>query len=184
MVRTCHRPRQPLQTVLQGTLVVWQRRGRRMKCWMDNVKEWTSLPVPDLLTVTSCTKDWKRICAESSFVAPRRPNRSRDWTELNWTVEECQNASFVLRWPCVVAGTLKIQQLNSWLSFPLSLGTAAERKHSGGVTFILQQTHKARVQTPEPKRTQTVLTTLHDSVFVHPKPLGAATWCKLEHLQS
>ena len=32
-------------------------------------------------------KDWKRISAESSLVSPRRSNRPRDWTELNWTDE-------------------------------------------------------------------------------------------------
>ena len=30
-------------------------------------------------------KDWKRISAESSLMFRRRSNRSRDWTELNWT---------------------------------------------------------------------------------------------------
>ena len=34
----------------------WQR-----KCWMDSIKEWTSLPMPELLTTASCRKDWKRI---------------------------------------------------------------------------------------------------------------------------
>ena len=32
----------------------------------------------------SCRKEnWKRTSVESSLVSPRRPNRSRDWTELN-----------------------------------------------------------------------------------------------------
>ena len=33
---------------------------------MDNVKEWTSLPMPELLARASGRKDWKRISAESS----------------------------------------------------------------------------------------------------------------------
>ena len=33
---------------------------------MDNVKEWTSLPMPELITRASCRKDWKRVSAESS----------------------------------------------------------------------------------------------------------------------
>ena len=45
------------ETVLQGTLEGGRRRGRQRKCWMDNVKEWTSLPVPELLTGASCRKD-------------------------------------------------------------------------------------------------------------------------------
>ena len=33
---------------------------------MDNVKEWISLPVPELLTTTSCRKDWKKESSGSS----------------------------------------------------------------------------------------------------------------------
>ena len=25
-----------------------RRRGRQRKCWMDNIKDWTSLPMPEL----------------------------------------------------------------------------------------------------------------------------------------
>ena len=32
-----------------------------------------------------CKKDWKRISAESFSVSPRRPNRSRELTDLNTT---------------------------------------------------------------------------------------------------
>ena len=52
-------------------------------CWMDNITEWTSLPMPELPTRASCTTDWKKISAESSLLFPRRPNRSRDGTELH-----------------------------------------------------------------------------------------------------
>ena len=43
---------------------------RQRKCWMSNIKEWTSLPMPELLTRTSHGEDWKRISAESSVVFP------------------------------------------------------------------------------------------------------------------
>ena len=43
--------------ILQGTLEVWRRRGRLRKCWTDNIKERTCLPVPELLTRASCRKD-------------------------------------------------------------------------------------------------------------------------------
>ena len=37
------------KTILQDILDTgWQK-----KCWMDNVKEWTTLPVPELLTMAS-----------------------------------------------------------------------------------------------------------------------------------
>ena len=86
------------KTILRGTLEAGRCRVRQRKCWMDNIKEWTSLPMPELLTRASCRKDRKRISAElsimsprrlnrsSSLMSPRRPNRSRDWTEQNWTV--------------------------------------------------------------------------------------------------
>ena len=41
---------------------------------MDNVKEWTSLPMPELLTMASCRKVWKRISAESSLMCPPPPH--------------------------------------------------------------------------------------------------------------
>ena len=59
---------------------------------MDNIKEWTSLPMPELLTKPSCIKDWKRISAESSLMSPRQPNRSRDRTELKIGATLCKPA--------------------------------------------------------------------------------------------
>ena len=43
----------------------------------------------ELLSKTSCRKDYKRISSESSLLSPRRPNRSRDlndWT--HWAVPD------------------------------------------------------------------------------------------------
>ena len=65
-------------TVLQDTVEGGRRRGRQRKCWMDNVKEWTTLPMPELLTMASRRQDWKRVSAESSLLCSRRPNRSKD----------------------------------------------------------------------------------------------------------
>ena len=58
------------KTILQGTLEDGRRLGRQRKYWMDNIKEWTSLPMPELPTKASCRKDWKRISAESSLMSP------------------------------------------------------------------------------------------------------------------
>ena len=63
------------KTILQGTLEGGQRRGRQRQCWMDNIKEWTSLPRPELFTIASCRKQWKRISADSSLKSSRWPNR-------------------------------------------------------------------------------------------------------------
>ena len=58
--------------------------GQQRKCLMDDFKEWTFLPMPELLTRASCWKDWRRVSAELSLMFPRWPNRSRDLTELNY----------------------------------------------------------------------------------------------------
>ena len=42
---------------------------------MVNVKEWTSLSMPELLTMASCRKDWNRMSAESSIMFPRGFNQ-------------------------------------------------------------------------------------------------------------
>ena len=79
MVRACHK-RQPLQNhpprALQsmGDAVAARSNAR----WTMSVKEWTFLPMSELLTRVSCRKDWNRIPAESSVISTRRPNRSRD----------------------------------------------------------------------------------------------------------
>ena len=37
------------KTILQDTLEGGRRRDWQRKCWMDNIKEWTFLPMPELL---------------------------------------------------------------------------------------------------------------------------------------
>ena len=53
------------RTITHGTLEDGRHRGRHRKCWMDNVKEWTTLPVPELLTMASSLK--KKKCLEEDF---------------------------------------------------------------------------------------------------------------------
>ena len=48
------------KSILQGTLEDGRHCGRQRKCWMDNIKEWTSLPMAELLQIAR-RKDWKRI---------------------------------------------------------------------------------------------------------------------------
>ena len=46
----------------------------REKCWIDNIKEWTLLSMPELLTMaTSHRKDWTKISTESSLLSPHHP---------------------------------------------------------------------------------------------------------------
>ena len=57
-------------TILRGTLEGGRCRGRQRKCWLDNIKEWASLPITELLTMSFCRKEWKRISTESSVTYP------------------------------------------------------------------------------------------------------------------
>ena len=81
MVRACHTPRQPLQNPegSSGRLGGWStpRRGRQRKWWLDNIKEWTHLPMPEVLTRASCRKDWKRLSAESPNMTLPHPQPPR-----------------------------------------------------------------------------------------------------------
>ena len=54
--------------VAPWTTLRWQR-----KWWVDKIRVWTSLPVPERLTMTSHRRDGKRMSAESSFMFPTPP---------------------------------------------------------------------------------------------------------------
>ena len=59
------------KTILQGTRRATPWSAEKLpKRWMDNIKEWTSLPMPELLTMASCRKGWKKISAELSVIFP------------------------------------------------------------------------------------------------------------------
>ena len=45
--------------------------GQQKKYWMDNIKEWRFLPMPELLAMAFHGKDWKRISAEASLMSLR-----------------------------------------------------------------------------------------------------------------
>ena len=45
---------------------------------MDNMKDWTSLPTPEVLTVAFRGKDREKISAESSLVSARGTIRCKD----------------------------------------------------------------------------------------------------------
>ena len=71
--RAFYAPRQPLKTILRGTLEGGDTVNGIKKYWMDNVKEWTFfffLPVSELLTIASDRKDWRKISLESSLMSP------------------------------------------------------------------------------------------------------------------
>ena len=69
------------KTILQGTLDGGQHCGQQRNCWMDIIKEWTSLPMPELLTRAFHRKDWTRSLLNCSSCPPDDPVGER--TELN-----------------------------------------------------------------------------------------------------
>ena len=85
------------KTSFRGTLERGQCHGWQRKCWMDNNKAWTSLPMPELLTAASYRKDWKRISAGPSVMSTQWCNQSRVWTLLNWlALQTWQKLYFVI----------------------------------------------------------------------------------------
>ena len=64
---TCHDSLS--KTIRHGSLKSGRCHGRQRKYWVDNIKEWTSLSMPEPLTMASCRKDWKRISGESSVMS-------------------------------------------------------------------------------------------------------------------
>ena len=95
MVWTCHKPWQPLQnqpSAVQSTLEGGQCHGQQRKCWINNIKKWTSLPMseppmPELPKVASRKKQNKqKKKAESSIMSLWRPNKPWNSTELNLSV--------------------------------------------------------------------------------------------------
>ena len=81
LVSGCFQPSQPTSIQLCTSHLTLTTRGN---VGWTNIKEWTSLPMSELLTKVCCRKDWKRISTESSFMSPRPPNQSWDWSELNY----------------------------------------------------------------------------------------------------
>ncbi len=58
------------KTVLQGTVEGGRRCGRQRKSWSDNVKEWTALPMQDLLTTAQDRAGWRMASASRPSCLP------------------------------------------------------------------------------------------------------------------
>ena len=61
------------KTILQGTVEGGRKRGRQRKRWSDNVKEWTDLTMPDLLSTAADRPAWRRTSVSSALRSPLRP---------------------------------------------------------------------------------------------------------------
>ena len=73
------------KTVLQDTWQVRGRRGRHRKCWMDNIKEWTSLPCQYCSQGTPIEKTGRGSQLIVLHVPPTTQSvKGLNWTELWW----------------------------------------------------------------------------------------------------
>ena len=64
------------KTILQGTVEGGRKRGRQVKSWMDNIKEWTRMDSPTLIRKAEDRNGWRYLTHKSSFRSPLRPKRS------------------------------------------------------------------------------------------------------------
>ena len=92
--------------------------------------------MPELLTMASCRKDWKRISPESSVMSPQQSNQSRDWTELNFVYTfSCLACQYVC---AVVALVISVVSTECcWL--PLSAVCSFQASICWGVVLMVQE---------------------------------------------
>ena len=56
-------------------------------------QRWTSVPMPELLTIAACRKDWKRICWIVPHAPPPNPTIVNQLVKgLNWKQDPCRCA--------------------------------------------------------------------------------------------
>ena len=66
------------KTILQGTIEGGRRRGRQRKSRVEDVKNWTNLDMPQLLTQAMDRSRWRRLSVTSSLMSPLRPSILRN----------------------------------------------------------------------------------------------------------
>ena len=76
------------KTILQGTVEGWRRRGRQRKCWMGDIKEWTSCPCQNCSQGPSAERTARRALPNRPSCPNNDPNRPRNRTEPNRTEGE------------------------------------------------------------------------------------------------
>ena len=58
------------KTIMQGTVEGGRRRGRQRKSWSDDVKTWTDLTMPELLTAVLDRPAWQKMSASCAQIPP------------------------------------------------------------------------------------------------------------------
>ena len=73
---------------LSETIPQLRHHGRQKKCLVEQ-RQSVDVPTHAELLIMACREDVKKISAESSVKSPRRPNRSRERTEMNRNIANC-----------------------------------------------------------------------------------------------
>ena len=121
------------KTILQGILQSGRRRCRQRKCWKDNVKEWTSLPMSESGHPCPCqrvdipvhVREWTSLpMSESGHPCPCQrveiPAHVREWKSL--PMSESGH-------PCPCQRVEIPAHVKEWTSLPMSeLLTIASRR--------------------------------------------------------
>ena len=89
-----------------------------VKSWLDNIKEWTRMDTPTLISKAEYRASWSRLAHSASLMSPLRPQRSGEWGE-------------VVRW--VTCFSLTLVQVNNYVhgSTRWNNGTLPVRKDVG-----------------------------------------------------
>ena len=61
-----------VKSVLLGTLEGGRKRRRQVKCWADNLKEWTRLDSPSLTRLAEDKPAWRSLSYDVSIMSPLR----------------------------------------------------------------------------------------------------------------
>ena len=122
------------KTIFQGTLEGGRHHGRQRKCWMYNIKDWTSLPMPKLLTKASFRKDWKRILLNGPSCPLDGQMTKLDWlplsvTEARQCVQTVTRVMYGLPYSsekkktknCIITSKVRKKSVSSELLFVLSI---------------------------------------------------------------
>ena len=69
-MRTYHSSQQHRQRNSTGCFERCRKRERPKKIWLDDIKQWTYVPLRDLLEATHDRDQWRRVVGEASRNAP------------------------------------------------------------------------------------------------------------------
>ncbi|KAI8511673.1 hypothetical protein Bbelb_107730 [Branchiostoma belcheri] len=145
------------KTILQGTLEGKRRRGRQKKVWLDNIKDWTSLTVPQLLTAAQDRRTWLYSCCKVCLV-PRRP--------VSLTVTDADTAGRDLTYSFIAgntAGNFWLFTLNNTENNPWVMLNNQVDYDTGDDVFTLVV--KAQDQSSNTATTQVVIYVEHVNEF-------------------